>query len=243
MRGRTILVLLAAALGSLLLASPAIAGPETPISGLAVPSQLLGSLADDLLATADLSALLDPTGRATQHYGPYPSGSPDSGTCGVDWATDTFDRHFTVKTNQDGSIVVVEQFKNGSFVTTMIPPMNPSPGACDTTDGSSPGTVNAGVTGSMQGYFIIPLPPGTVQTSYDRHCNGFTMSNTDCTTAIFVDSHFTPACYGIPIPTCTVTTFFFHYSAGDQSLVEHEWKNASSDRGGNHGDIRSTNLP
>ena len=127
MRGRTILVLLAAALGSLLLASPAIAGPETPISGLAVPSQLLGSLADDLLATADLSALLDPTGRATQHYGPYPSGSPDSGTCGVDWATDTFDRHFTVKTNQDGSIVVVEQFKNGSFLTTMIPPMNPSP--------------------------------------------------------------------------------------------------------------------
>src|SRR5437867_10120047 len=127
MRGRTILVLLAAVLGSLLLASPAIAGPEGSISGLAVPSPLLGSLADDLLATADLSTLLDPTGHATQHYGPYPSGSPDSGTCGVDWATDTFDRHFTVKTNQDGSIVVVEQFKNGSFLTTMIPPMNPSP--------------------------------------------------------------------------------------------------------------------
>ncbi|PYN71474.1 MAG: hypothetical protein DMD97_27405, partial [Candidatus Rokuibacteriota bacterium] len=88
------------------------------------------------------------------------------------------------------------------------------------------------------GYFIIPLPPGTVQTSYDPHCNGFT--NTGCTTATFVDTHFTPACYGI---TCTVTTFFFHYSAGDQSLVEHEWKNASADRGGNHGDIRSTNLP
>src|SRR3989442_15379309 len=105
MRGRTILVLLAAALGSLLLASPAIAGPETPISGLAVPSPLLGSLADDLLATADLSTLLDPTGHATQHYGPYPSGSPDSGTCGVDWATDTFDRHFTVKTNQRGGVV------------------------------------------------------------------------------------------------------------------------------------------
>jgi len=40
-----------------------------------------------------------------------------------------------------------------------------------------------------------------------------------------------------------VTTFFFHYSAGDQMLVEHEWKNASPDRGGNHGDIRSTNVP
>src|SRR3989442_14022965 len=104
MRGRTILVLLAAALGSLLLASPAIAGPETPISGLAVPSPLLGSLADDLLATADLSTLLDPTGHATQHYGPYPSGSPDSGTCGASWATQHVLRHFTLTTNPHGSI-------------------------------------------------------------------------------------------------------------------------------------------
>ncbi len=206
MRGRNILVL-AAILGSLLLASPAFPGPETSISGLAVPSLTF-----------------------------------DSGTCGPTWATDTFDRHFTVKTNQDGSIVVVEQFKNGSFATTMVPPTNPSPGACDTTDGSPPGTVNAGVSGSMQGYFIIPLPPGAVQTSYDPHCDAVGMSNTGCTTATFVDTHFTP-CYAIVVPTCTVTTFFFHYSAGDQSLVEHEWKNASSDRGGNHGDIRSTNLP
>ena len=54
MRGGNILVL-AAVLGSLLLASPAIAGPEGSISGLAVPSPLLGSLADDLLA---INALL-----------------------------------------------------------------------------------------------------------------------------------------------------------------------------------------
>jgi hypothetical protein len=40
-----------------------------------------------------------------------------------------------------------------------------------------------------------------------------------------------------------VTTFFFHYTAGDQGLVEGEWKNASADRGGNNGDIRSTNVP
>jgi hypothetical protein len=43
--------------------------------------------------------------------------------------------------------------------------------------------------------------------------------------------------------TCSVSTFFFHYSAGDQALIQHEWKNASSDRGGNSGDIRSANLP
>jgi hypothetical protein len=34
--------------------------------------------------------------------------------------------------------------------------------------------------------------------------------------------------------------FFFHYSGLDganQSLVSNEWKNASANRGGNHGDI------
>ncbi len=31
---------------------------------------------------------------------------------------------------------------------------------------------------------------------------------------------------------CPVTTFAFHFSAGDQLLLEHEWKNASPDRGG-----------
>jgi len=34
-----------------------------------------------------------------------------------------------------------------------------------------------------------------------------------------------------------VTTFFDHYAARDQSLLFHEWKNASLDRGGNSGDI------
>jgi hypothetical protein len=90
----------------------------------------------------------------------------------------------------------------------------------------------------MQGYFIIPLPPGTIQTETDGSCVAGSPS-APCTTAGFINSHFTP-CYDA---TCTVTTFFFHYSAGDQGLVEHEWKNASADRGGNHGDIRSTNVP
>ena len=67
------------------------------------------------------------------------------------------------------------------------------------------------------------------------------MTDTDCTTATFVNTHFAGCDY--PSPPCEVTTFFDHYSAGDQGLVEHEWKNASADRGGNHGDIRSTNVP
>lgn len=82
----------------------------------------------------------------TQHYGPYASGSTDSGTCG-DWADDTFDRHFTVRSNNDGTYTVVQQFKNGSFVAYG----GLSPGSCDTTDGSPPGMVDSDIAGSMHG--------------------------------------------------------------------------------------------
>jgi hypothetical protein len=96
------------------------------------------------------------------------------------------------------------------------------------------GTITAGKTGSMHGYFIISNV-GT-QTSNSPFCNATAMSNANCDTATFIDTHFTP-CYGV---TCTVGTFFFHYAAGDQGLLFHEWKNASPDRGGNNGDIANT---
>ena len=217
---------------SLLLASSASADPDAnhATSGLTNPA-LLGLITnDDVFSTANLTILLDPPGsNATQHYGPYPSGSPDSGTCGNDWANDTFDRHFTVKSNQDGTFTVIEQFKDGSF-TTML---GPSPGACETNPG---GVVAADVVGSMHGYFIIPIP--FAQTSNDPHCDATTPTNTDCTTATFVNTHFASCAY--PAPPCAVTTFFFHYNAVDQGLVKHEWKNASGDRGGNSGDIASS---
>lgn len=79
-------------------------------------------------------------GPAARHYGPFASTSPDSGSCGNNWATDTFERHFTVKTslNDDGTYTVTQQFMNGSFVTIA----GDSPGGCDTNPG---GTVGAGV--------------------------------------------------------------------------------------------------
>jgi hypothetical protein len=225
-----------------LFASSAAAGPDggRGASGVTDPALLALITDDNVFATMNLSTLLDPpagAGTPTRHYGPYPAESPDSGTCGPDWANDTFDRHFTVRQDVDGTFTVVEQFKNGSF-TTMA---GPSPGSCDTSDGSPPGTVDGGKTGNMLGYFIIPLPPGETY-STNPSCNAFTSSNDNCTTTTFIDSHFSPACYLGGTGTCPVTTYFFHFSAGDQSLVEHEWKNASTDRGGNHGDIRSTNT-
>jgi hypothetical protein len=199
--------------------------------------RLLSLITDDVFfATADLTLLLDPSSGGATHYGPYPSNSPDSGTCGNDWATDTFDRHFTVKHNADGTFTVIQQFKNGSFVTNV----GFSPGACDLDEpDNTGGVVNNGIKGSMDGYFIIPLPTGTMQTSTDSSCVAG-MPLAPCTTTDFINSHFTPACYPA---TCPVTTFFFRYNAGDQQLVEHEWKNASDDRGATHGDIRSMNVP
>src|SRR5687768_13737919 len=98
-----------ALLMSLVLASSASAAPDNGGASSGVTDPVILALIgdDDLFATADLTVLLDPPGpNGTQHYGPYPSGSPDSGTCGNDWAEDTFDRHFTVRTNPDGTFTV-----------------------------------------------------------------------------------------------------------------------------------------
>jgi hypothetical protein len=37
-----------------------------------------------------------------------------------------------------------------------------------------------------------------------------------------------------------VTTFLFNYRSKDKSLIQRHWTNASADRGGNRGDIRTS---
>jgi len=149
---------------------------------------------------------------ATQHYGPYASNSPDSGTCGNDWANDTFDRDYTVRTGSGGTYEVTEQFKNGSFVTNA----GASPGGCETNPG---GTVSAGITGKMEGSFLVVVSGGTYNPN--ATCAG------PCYTATFVSSFFGPtATYAVP-------TYLIHYNAKNNG----DWKNASADRGGDRGDI------
>lgn len=185
-------------------------------------------------------AFANPTVTRPQHFGPYASSSDDSGTCGNDWATDTFNRHFTVFSNPEGTFTVVEHFKDGTFITPASdgPPVNFSPGACQASP-TPAGVVNNGIAGEFQGHFVIPLPSAETQTSTSPFCDAVAMTNTDCTTATFINTHFTPACYP---DTCSVTMFVFKYDASDQGLIMNEWKNASPDRGGNRGDIRSSNL-
>src|ERR1051325_3744268 len=94
-RMRGIIFTAAAVASGLLFCSVAAAAPDhASISGLTSVSVLsmINSTGDDAFSTMSLSPT-DPSGTPTQHYGPYASGSPDSGTCGInDWAEDTFDQ-------------------------------------------------------------------------------------------------------------------------------------------------------
>ena len=153
---------------------------------------------------------------ATAHYGPFASTSPDSGTCGNFWADDTFERSFRVDTrpNADGTYDVVEEFKDGSFVTVA----GASPGGCDTNPG---GTVAAGIAGKMHGSFSIVVAGGAFDPN--AACDEATCG----TTATFIATVFGTAA------TYTIPTFLVQYEARSAG----HWKNASADRGGNEGDI------
>jgi hypothetical protein len=174
-----------------------------------------------VVALLVLAAATSASAGRSDHYGPFASGSPDSGTCGNFWAEDTFDRFYKVDStpNADGTYTVREEFRDGTFVTNP----GPSPGACETNPG---GIVAGGITGRMHGYFIIIVSGGTY--------NPNAVCPPGCPTAAFVAAFFGPTA------TFDIPTFSFQYSAEDQALCSRHWKNASADRGGNNGDIATT---
>ena len=159
------------------------------------------------------------------HFGPINSGSPDSGTCGNNWANDTYMRAFDASTtpNADRTYTATESFIAGRFVTMA----GPSPDACDPT-GTPGSTVAGGVTGSFNGNFLIVVSGGTFDPTA-------TCDPASCgTTAGFVATVYGAAA------TSNVTSFGFTYHGNGPDLIQREWRNASADRGGNGGDIRST---
>lgn len=157
---------------------------------------------------------------ATLHFGPIASTSPDSGTCGNNWANDTFDRFFTINLTEPNT--VIEDFKDGTFIAVA----GSSPGACETgTDNGN--TVGNGVTGKFHGSFDIAVTGGTFNP--DATCTPTTCN----TTAGFIQTVYGPSATYVT----GATYFVFHYSTGHNG----EWKNASTNRGGNLGDI--TGMP
>jgi hypothetical protein len=182
------------------------------------------SLAAAVLALVALPATVAAS-QESVHFGPIDSGSTDSGTCGNDWANDTFKRVFdaSTSTNADGTYSVTESFIDGRFVTVK----GFSPGGCETVPPTL-GMVAAGVTGSFSGNFQIVVTGGTFNPNA-------TCDPTSCgTTADFVKTVYGPGA------TRDIPSFAFTYHANGPGLVEREWHNASPDEGGNSGDIRTS---
>jgi hypothetical protein len=160
--------------------------------------------------------------------GPYASHSPDSGTCGNNWAVDLFNRKFkvTLPANPDGSFTVVETFANGVFLTHA----GSSPEACGTTPTN--GTLKAGISGTLAGSFTITVAPGAIFNS-----SGSCAVDTEgeCTTRAWVSGFFgTSSTYSIP-----------HYNivynaSASVATVAHKWTNADT---GDLGDIATGTAP
>jgi hypothetical protein len=155
------------------------------------------------------------------HYGPFASTSGDSGTCGPDWATDTFKRFFTINTTNPN--IVIEDFNDGSFVTIA----GPSPNACVHLPGpnGNQNTVSKGTTGRFSGSFDIKVTGGTFNP------NAKCKPSTCDTTAKFVQT-----VYGTSATFTTGATFFeFDYYTQKNGA----WHNGSTNRSGDQGDITS----
>jgi hypothetical protein len=146
------------------------------------------------------------------------SGSTDSGTCGNDWANDTFTRQFDVD-QKDGSFYLTEYFKAGHFVTIA----GASPGGCEA--GSDHGTlIDGGVGGSFHGFLGGSVTGGTYnpQAECGDPCNG---------------TAFVTAFFGSEATWNITTDWSFSYEAHGGGLAFRRWTNAGS---GNTGDIASS---
>jgi hypothetical protein len=84
-------------------------------------------------------------------FGPYNSGSSDSGVCGIDWANDTYTRTYIVDPQPDGSFHVTELF-NGVFSTIGDTPTPNGPCA------EEHPILPAGITGTFYGDYALLVP-------------------------------------------------------------------------------------
>lgn len=167
--------------------------------------------------------------------GPYTATTPDSGSCGNNWAIDLFNRQFVIHPeNTDGTWTVVEKFNSGKFITLGNGETGSaaSPGHCDPDNGGSGGNTHMlreGVSGTFSGSFTITVNKGTY--AANQGCNsteGASGASTDdgCTTAQWIALAFPGAIYG---STANVTAYSLTYHANSQ-----QWIDASS---GDSGDI------
>ena len=170
-----------------------------------------------LISTAALVIAFSSTALA-RDVKVHDSGSPDSGTCGNNWANDTFSREFDVQ-QSGGTVVLTEFFKDGHFVTVA----GFSPGGCETGTGHGQ-LITGDVRGSFHGFLSGTVTGGT----YNPNA---TCPN-PCTGGTFVPAFFGPAAMW------NITSdWSFSYEAQGGDLLFRRWTNAGS---GNVGDIATS---
>lgn len=178
---------------------------------------LTGVFAATMFGTASASV----ASGGTFSDGPYTSTSPDSGTCGNNWAIDLFNRTFVVTLPASGGVYTMkETFSKGHFNTMK----GASPEACGA--GTHGATIAEGVSGTMGGSFTIMVSDGT----FDPNGSCVLDGDAQCTTAGWVAGFFGPtATYAIP-------QYSFKYTAKKQGLMAgfKSWTNADT---GDIGDI------
>jgi hypothetical protein len=189
------------------------------IAGLAMAGATLGSASVANAGSAAGGSFSD---------GPYASHSPDSGTCGNNWAVDLMNRSFkvTLPANNDGSYTVVETFSAGHFLTHA----GTSPESCGTTPTN--GHIKAGVSGTFGGSFTIIVAPGA---TFNPNGSCTLDSEGECTTNTWIVGFFGSGAGGAGH---NVTKFNLKYVASAKvATVANKWTNADT---GDIGDIASS---
>jgi hypothetical protein len=224
--------------------------PRGGLENLAIGT-LIGTVGgEEAFADADLVPLLpagDPnSGRGSRSFQVKDAKRGDRGSCGNIWANDTFDVIFHVKRDDEGpgQYTLVEQFKNGSFVTSG---MQPSPGSCNNATLSKAGILPAGVQGRDHGKATFnvncnnPVNPNCFDPNANggQGCTPTTLNPNPCgNTAAFCRTFFTS-----PPATCTLASYSFDYRSNDPTLVQRKWHDSFKNNQLNQfGDICQSNC-
>jgi hypothetical protein len=185
---------------------------------------LLAGLALVVLPSLVISAAASSDVTGTFRDGPYTATTPDSGSCGNNWALDLFNRQFVIHPqNTDGTWTVVEKFNNGKFITLGDGETGSaiSPGHCDGAGNSH--MLREGISGTFSGSFTITVNSGYTYVS-NQGCTspegapGSGASTDDgCTTGQWIALAFPGATY---LDTANVTAYSLTYHAHSQQWID-----------------------
>jgi hypothetical protein len=171
---------------------------------------------------------------------PYTATSPDSGSCGQNWAIDLYTREFVISPKAtNGTTTVVEHFNNAKFITLGDGETGSarSPGACDS-DSNPANMLREGVSGTFSGTFTIVVNSGFTYSSGNgcgstEGASGAAIDD-GCTDAQWIQMAFPGATFNVDT---TTPAYSLTYKASGSGLSGNTWTDANT---GDSGDIYSS---